>query len=78
LHHSQTQALAAEAELGALFLNAQEAQVIRLVLNELGHPQPPTPIHINITTTVGILSQQHNQKTMVTSNGKVVFLVTQR
>jgi len=47
-------ALAAEAELGALFLNAQEVKVIRLVLKELGHPQPPTPIHVDNTTTVGI------------------------
>jgi hypothetical protein len=49
-------ASAAEAELGALFLNAQEAKVIRLVLAELGHPQPPTPIHIDNTTTVGIVN----------------------
>jgi len=48
-------ASAAEAELGALFLNAQEAKVIRLVLAELGHPQPPTPIHIDNTTAVGIV-----------------------
>ncbi len=25
---------------------------MQLILTELGHPQPPTPIHINITTTV--------------------------
>jgi hypothetical protein len=48
--------LAAEAELGALFLNAQEAKVICLVLKELGHPQPPTPIHVDNTTTVGIVN----------------------
>jgi hypothetical protein len=48
--------LAAEAELGALFLNAQEAKVLRLTLLELGHPQPPTPIHIDNTTTVGIVN----------------------
>ncbi len=47
----------AEAELGALFLNAQEAKVFRLVLDELGHPQPPTPIHIDNTTTVGIVNK---------------------
>jgi hypothetical protein len=46
----------AEAELGALFFNAQEAKVIRLILEELGHPQPPTPIHIDNTTTVGIVN----------------------
>jgi hypothetical protein len=31
-------ALAAEAELGALFLNAQEAKIMQLILIELGHP----------------------------------------
>ena len=40
-------ASAAEAELGALFLNTQEAKVIRLILEELGHPQPQTPVHIH-------------------------------
>jgi hypothetical protein len=44
----------AEAELGALFLNAQETKVLCLTLNKLGHPQPLTPIHIDNTTTVGI------------------------
>jgi hypothetical protein len=49
-------ASAAEAKLGALFLNAQEAKVLRLVLEELGHPQPSTPIHINNTTEIGIVN----------------------
>jgi hypothetical protein len=49
-------ASATEAELGALFLNAQEAKVIRLVVEKLGHPQLPTPIHINNTTTVGMVN----------------------
>jgi hypothetical protein len=49
-------ALAAEAELGALFLNTQEAKVILLVLKELGHPQPHTPIHIYNTSTAGIVN----------------------
>ena len=42
-------ASAAEAELGALFLNAQEAKVLRLVLEELGHPKPPIPIPVSYT-----------------------------
>jgi hypothetical protein len=49
-------ASAAVADLGAIFLIAQEAKVFRLVLAELGHPQPPTPIHIDNTTTVGIVN----------------------
>jgi hypothetical protein len=43
---------AAEAELGALFLNAKEAKMMRLTLQELDHPQPATPIHIDNSTTV--------------------------
>ncbi len=48
-------ASAAKAKLGALFLNAQDANFFRLILAELGHPQPPTPIHIDNTTTVDIV-----------------------
>ncbi len=55
-------ASAAEAELGALFLNAQEAKVLRLVLEELGHPRPPTPIHVDNTTTVGIVNNTIKQQ----------------
>jgi hypothetical protein len=51
----------AEAELGTPFLYAQEAKVIRLVL-ELGHPQPPTPIHIDNTTAVGIVNNTIKQQ----------------
>ena len=49
-------ASAAEAELRALFHNAKEAKVIRLILHELGHPQPPTPIHTDNTTVTGIVN----------------------
>jgi hypothetical protein len=52
---------AAEAELGVLFLNAQETKVIWFVLEELGHPQPPNPIHIDNTTTVGIVNNTIKQ-----------------
>ena len=44
-------ASAAEAELGALFLNAQEAKVMQIILEEMGHKQPPIPIHVDNTTT---------------------------
>ena len=45
---------AAEAELGALFVNTNEAKTLRLTLHELGHPQPQTPIHVDNTTVIGI------------------------
>jgi hypothetical protein len=47
-------ASAAEAELGALFLNTMEAKVLRITLAEMGHPQPPTPINCDNSTAVGI------------------------
>jgi hypothetical protein len=33
---------AAEAEIGAVFINAKEGAVLHTTLEELGHPQPPT------------------------------------
>jgi hypothetical protein len=47
-------ASAAEAELGALFYNIQEGKILRLALEELGHAQPPTPVHCDNNTAVGI------------------------
>jgi len=47
-------ASAAEAELGALFLNCKEGKVVRLILEELGHKQPPTPVHCDNSTAAGI------------------------
>ena len=49
-------ASAAEAELGALFLNAQEARIIRLTLLELGHPQPPSSVQVDNTTFIEIVN----------------------
>ncbi len=47
-------ASAAEAELGALFLNYKEGMIFWLTLEELGHPQPKTQVHCNNATAVGI------------------------
>ncbi len=49
-------ALAAKAKLGALFLNTQQAKFIHLILQKLGHPQPPTPVNVDNTTIVGIIN----------------------
>jgi len=45
---------AAEAELGALFLNAKEGTVLRTTLVEMGHPQPATPLQTDNSTANGI------------------------
>jgi hypothetical protein len=41
---------AAEAEIGEVFTNAKEGAVLRTTLQELGHPQPPTPMETDNTT----------------------------
>ena len=43
---------AAEAELGALYINAREAIPLRHLLEELGHTQPPTKIQIDNSTAL--------------------------
>ena len=44
---------AAEAEIGALYTNGQEAIPIHTALEEMGHLQPPTPMQVDNTTAVG-------------------------
>jgi hypothetical protein len=55
-------ASAAEAELAALFHNGREACQLRITLEELGHPQPPTPIATDNTTASGITNDTVKQK----------------
>jgi hypothetical protein len=47
---------AAEAELGALYINAREAVPQQRTLEEMGHKQPPTPMQTNNTTAVGVVN----------------------
>ena len=55
-------ASAAEAEVSAIFHNAQTAIPIRNLLESLGHPQPPTPIKTDNTTANGFVHSNINQK----------------
>ena len=47
---------AAEAELGVLYINAREAVPMRTLLEEMGHPQPKTPIQTDNTTAIGVVT----------------------
>jgi hypothetical protein len=53
---------AAEAEIGAIFINDKEGAVLRTPLEELGHPQPPTPMETDNTTTTGYSNGTKKQK----------------
>ena len=48
-------ASAAEAELSAMFENVMMGIVIRSILLDLGHIQPPTPVRTDNTTALGIV-----------------------
>ena len=56
----ETAASAAEAKLGSLFLNTQETVKLHIYLQEIGHTQPPTPIHTDNTTVIGIIHKTIN------------------
>ena len=49
---------AAEAELGALFINAKTAVSMRHTLEELGHPQPRTPMQTDNSTAHALLTNK--------------------
>ena len=53
---------AAEAETGALYINARKAVEIRNILDELGHKQPPTPIQTDNSTAEGIVNNRVQPK----------------
>ena len=55
-------ASATEAELGALFMNAQEAVALRNCLEAMGHKQPATPLKTDNNTANGIINNTMKQK----------------
>jgi hypothetical protein len=65
--------LAAEAEIGAVFINAKEGAVLHTTLEELGHPQPP---HTNGNGQYNchMIQQWHNQTKTYKINGYALLL----
>ena len=53
---------AAEAELGALYINARKAIEERNILEEMGHPQPPTPMQTDNSTAEAIINARVQPK----------------
>ena len=49
---------ATEAELGALYINAKEAVYMQLILKEMGHKQPATPIQTDNATAEGVINSK--------------------
>ena len=55
-------ASAAEAEIGALYMNGQEAVGLRNCLEAMGHKQPPTPMKTDNSTANGIINNTMKQR----------------
>ena len=55
---------AAEAEIVGLFYNAQTNIHLRVMLEALGHPQPPTPIKTDNATAHGFMYDNINLKNL--------------
>jgi hypothetical protein len=53
---------AAEAEIGAVIINAKEGAVLRTTLEELRHPQPATPMETDNNTATGYSNGINKQK----------------
>ena len=54
-----------EAENAALFYNCKSAIPLRLTLEEMGHPQPKTPVTSDNTAALGLI-----KKTMIPKSSK--------
>jgi hypothetical protein len=48
--------LAAEAEIGALYINTHKAIPLQHLVEEMGHKQPLTPIQTNNSTALGVVT----------------------
>jgi hypothetical protein len=53
---------ATEAEFAGLFHNARDGASLRTTLEEMGHPQPPTPIQTVNSTAAGITNETVRQR----------------
>ena len=53
---------AAEAEISGVYHNSPAAIPIRIILQALNHPQPPTPIKTDNSTAHGFIHENVHQK----------------
>jgi hypothetical protein len=66
--------LAAEAKLGALFINAKTAVSMHCTLKEMGHPQTCTPIQTNNSTAHTLLTNKIMPKALKTMDMRFHWL----
>ena len=52
---------ASEAKVSGIFDNCKETTVLLTILDEIGHPQPPTKVKKDKTTSPSNEKKKHNQ-----------------
>ena len=68
---------AADAEIGAAFINCKEAIPIRITLTEMGYPQPATKVTLDNTTAVNFISKTLKQRRTKTIDMRYYWLQDQ-
>jgi Reverse transcriptase (RNA-dependent DNA polymerase) len=53
---------ASEAEIGAIYENTKKAAILRVTLEEMGYPQPATPVQTDNSTACGIANENIKQQ----------------
>eukprot|EP00957_Ditylum_brightwellii_P149952 11419741-Ditylum_brightwellii.AAC.1 len=53
---------ATEAEIGVLYVNMRKGEELHLALEEMGHPQPPTPVMMDNSMACGIVNKMVKQR----------------
>jgi hypothetical protein len=59
---------AAEAELAGSYIMAREEVFIRIILEEMGHKQPPTPLQTNNSMAEVVINDKVQSKQMKAMN----------
>ena len=62
LHHEECDGISSRSGNGRTLCNGKEAVIFRTTLEEIGHPQPPTPIKTDNSTASGIANKTLRQR----------------
>ena len=65
---------AADAEIGAFFINSRQVIPARNTVGEMGHKQPPTPMQTDNTTALGFVTKNLQPKATKSTDMKHWFM----
>ena len=65
---------AVDEEFGTLFVNSKQGVPAHNILKEMGHRQPPTPIHTDKTTNIGVVNKRSQMKQTKSMDVKIHWM----